>query len=383
MTVDIGSVQEQEAELGKHKPGEDKEEDGFDDQEILEMALELQKREDRFSPNENAFSKESLDSFNAQQVRAMKAAPMTPGARTSGAATSPQRGNGRSRTPAPRRAPATPAPSQIASPARRKPKTSAADEKPKRRATKKPGGAASDFAETQDTQAATTAAASEQAERLSDLENGEEAGDVAADGKTGEAEEEDESESISLDLSIETVTVKQLEILRSDGGILLAKPDVQGVTAEKWSAMIKTLAEPLGHLLSLLSGGKVKDQEVKSGASSIRKKAAGAPKKCGMKPGADATRLVAKLKTLASLMDDLKTFRAKVCSPKGVMDGQELQAQVEAIWKGWDSLGADIQLIKSDGEIVKRTVKYVSFPDLWVRAWISRDLNSDSNSSSV
>ena len=50
--------------------------------------------------------------------------------------------------------------------------------------------------------------------------------------------------------------------------------------------MIKTLADPLDLLHGMVSGeGKVKDQELKSGASNLRKKASGAAKRAGLKQG--------------------------------------------------------------------------------------------------
>eukprot|EP00435_Cladocopium_sp_Y103_P031520 s1867_g8.t1 len=404
----------QEADAGNGKGGKKKKKtaDGesdseIDDEDALKMALELARREDKFSAKDSTLNKDLLDNLNTQQVRSAKSQPAAPGTMH----TSPRKGRKsqsanqeRSRTPVPRPTPTVcpQTPATGAGKAKAKAKTQAKQEPetPKQETSRKsrrtapaksmskgPEAEAVEsqaFAETQNSEngeeeveeslPATPKFKALQKTQKAESEHGEDLFGTASASEAAQtaAAEGEEEGPVSVTLSIETVTVKQLEIMRADGGILFAKPDVAGVTKEKWAAMIKSFAEPLGLLHNMLSGEeKVKDQELKSCATSLRKKAAGAAKKAGLKPGAEATKLANKFKAVAALLEEFKAFRAKVCSTKSSLDGPELKADIESIWGKWVEFDATINLTNSAGEQEERTVKYVEFPDLWVRAWLS------------
>ena len=367
----------------KKKSANDESESEIDDEDALKMALELAKREDKFTPTDVRLNEECLENLSLQHMRDLKSQTMTPGTLQ----ISPRKGRNsanqqqRSRTPVPRRSAAPTVCPSTPRVANGKAKAKAPEQETARKSRRTP--TAKGVAKGRETGETETGIPTDLAEpqgfaetqKTEEAENDKELAPAPEDppertANASDAESEG-ADSLPLTLSIETITAKQLGIMKADGGILFPKPDIPGVTDEKWAAMIKTLVEPLNLLHSMASGeGKVKDQELKSGASNLRKKASGAAKKAGLKQG-DATNFSNKLKNVATLLEELKAFRTKVLSNKSALEGKELKADIESIWSRWAAFGATINLTNSAGEQEERTVKYVEFPDLWVRGWLS------------
>ena len=182
----------------------------------------------------------------------------------------------------------------------------------------------------------------------------------------------------AFNLCIDIIDPEDMDILAADGGALFVRPTKTKTCPTKWAAMVKALDQPRRLLHNLLTGNeKVKDQELKSSATNLKRSITTKVKKAGLNQSDTAT-LSEKVKNLVTLMDSLRAFRTKVCATRpGLLEPSELETDIQAILSLWETMGMEVQVQHPNSNADPVTVigKYVAFPDLWVQAWLSSGLS--------
>ena len=158
--------------------------------------------------------------------------------------------------------------------------------------------------------------------------------------------------------------VTDLGLDGKEGTVIMKPVDDPDVDNAKWLSVMQSFVPQLKDLEKLLTGGsKLKDQEIKSLASTLKKNATAAKaKKTGLKDKKTAL-LTDRVKGLADVAVAVKELRTQVVSarPKAI-HCDEVQKLLEKLSGVWERVKCDQQL------------SYVSIPDLWVQSWVSHAL---------
>lgn len=151
----------------------------------------------------------------------------------------------------------------------------------------------------------------------------------------------------------EIKALQELDLLGESGGLLFGLPE--GQAADKWATGLTALGPQLKVLSRLLSGEKIKDQEVKSAISGLKKGSA------KWKKASANNEFWDKVKELTAIFEDLKAFKSIVIGSKaGQLKPVEVEEKMVALSARWKALNKDVH--------------YVELPEIWVQAWVSRGL---------
>ena len=151
----------------------------------------------------------------------------------------------------------------------------------------------------------------------------------------------------------EIKSLTELDLLGESGGLLFGKPE--GQAPDKWTTGLTTLAPQLKVLSRLLSGEKIKDQEVKSAITALKKGTA------KWKKASANNEFYDKVRELIAIFEDLKAIKSVAIGSKA---GQLLPKEIEEKMMSWSS----------HWKVLNEDVHHVELPEIWVQAWVSRGL---------
>lgn len=148
-------------------------------------------------------------------------------------------------------------------------------------------------------------------------------------------------------------------------GLITKPPDVNGLDKSKWKAALEGFEKQFSDFQKLLLGeSRMKDQEIKSLASTLKKQAAAKARKAGLKD--NPTLMTDRVKGLAEAILQMKQFRSDMVSvrPKA-LDAESIKTSIAAMVTTWEKIGG-----------LEKKISMVSTPELWVQSWVSHSLRT-------
>lgn len=159
-------------------------------------------------------------------------------------------------------------------------------------------------------------------------------------------------------------SVAALDLTTESGGYICNMPST--ADKAKWSAAVKAVSAQLVLIKDLLESGKIKDQEIKSAATQLKKIANGKCKKAGTKSKPEL--LSDRFKALSEFLLEVQKFRSGIVSSRmGSISSEDISKGMDSLTTSWQKLDS----LTSSGRSGTCLGSTVALPEVWVTSWVS------------